>query len=242
MEAFHKVTNTETSLPQYSQNVVETILVDETTPSIEKKEPPTPNEKAQKEKDDCIYKLSIKFLELKKLIYCCIGVSIADFILVPIFPKNFLNPANILSICVIVSSLLVSLRIFNKKLQTINKSVYKSVKKILYIITIIIIFFYIDMLYVILFKLLLNDDVTWDGDYIFLPIILAMIYAGVNFSFPVFVIYKISQIRKIIKEIGFLEGDNYSLASFVVTKTDSIIGLGLSNGIDETQRKETVNA
>ena len=98
------------------------------------------------------------------------------------------------------------------------------------------------MLYVILFKLLLNDEVSWDGDYIFLPIILAMIYAGVNFTFPVFVIYKISQIRKIIKEIGFLEGDNYSLASFVVTKTDTITGMGLNHGNEETQKKDIVNA
>ena len=69
------------------------------------------------------------------------------------------------------------------------------------------------MLYVIIFKLLLNEDVTWDGDFIFLPIIMAMVYAGINFVFPVLIIAKIIEIRNIIKEIGFIEGDNYSLSS-----------------------------
>ena len=69
------------------------------------------------------------------------------------------------------------------------------------------------MLYVIIFKLLLNEDVSWDGDFIFLPIIMAMIYAGINFVFPVLIIAKIIEILNIIKEIGFIEGDNYSISS-----------------------------
>ena len=41
---------------------------------------------------------------------------------------------------------------------------------------------------------------------------MAMIYAGINFVFPVLIIAKIIEIN-IIKEIGFIEGDNYSISS-----------------------------
>ena len=189
----------------------ETIMFDETTPSIDK----IVVEKAQneKEKEEYLQLCFIKLWELQLLIFLCLGINIIDIILIPIFPNNFFNFWNILSILLITASTSICLFIFKKKLQTINKSVYRDVKKILYIISIIIVFVYIDMLYVIIFKLLLNEDVSWDGDFIFLPIIMAMSYAGINFVFPVLIIAKIIEILNIIKEIGFIEGDNYSISS-----------------------------
>ena len=212
MATFHQVTNTETSLPQgQQQEPTETIMVDETTPTIDKiVVEKTENEK---EKEDYIQLCFIKLWELQRLIFLCLGMNIIDIILVPLFPNIFFNFWNIFSILLITASTSLCLFIFKKKLQTINKAVYRDVKKILYIISIIIFFFYVDNLYVIIFKFLLNEDVTFDGDYIFLPIIMAMVYAGINFVFPVLIIAKIIEIRNIIKEIGFIEGDNYSIST-----------------------------
>ena len=127
----------------------ETIMFDETTPSIDK----IVVEKAQneKEKEEYLQLCFIKLWELQLLIFLCLGINIIDIILIPIFPNNFFNFWNILSILLITASTSICLFIFKKKLQTINKSVYRDVKKILYIISIIIVFVYIDMLYVIIF-------------------------------------------------------------------------------------------
>ena len=212
MATFHQVTSTETSLPQGQQpEPAETIMVDETTPTIDKIV--VEKTESEKEKEEYLQLCFIKLWELQRLIFLCLGMNIIDIILIPFFPNNFFNFWNIFSILLITASTSLCLFIFKKKLQTINKAVYRDVKKILYIISIIIFFFYIDMLYVIIFKLLLNEDVVWDGDYIFLPIIMAMVYAGINFVFPVLIIAKIIEIRNIIKEIGFIEGDNYSIST-----------------------------
>ena len=128
-----------------------------------------------------------------------------------IFPKGFLNGLNIFSLFMITLSLSGLLYLFQKQFKNINRFVYKSTVKVLYGISAIIGFFYFDMIYVIIFKFFLNSAVSFDGDFVLVPIILLMIYAGTNFVFPVLVIFQIIQIRHVMKDIGFCEGQNFSI-------------------------------
>lgn len=198
MESIHQLANNNPT----NNDVEETALINK---AISLKENNKDNDEDKTYYIEILGK-TINYLKYSK--YSCLSINIIDIVLIPIFPKIFFNIANVFSIVLIILLIGFCLRIFRKKLQFINNQVYNFVKKILFFIIIVIIIFFIDMIYIIVVKVFLND---FDEDYGFIPIVLCMFYCGINFVFPILIVVFIIQIISIIKCIEFKEGEEYSL-------------------------------
>ena len=75
-------------------------------------------------------------------------------------------------------------------------------------------FFYVDMFYVLLFRILLDfDKLLYLFDKSIIEIIificLFVFYLSINLSFPIFIIFKLTEIRKRIKDLGAAQGEHY---------------------------------
>jgi hypothetical protein len=168
-------------------------------------------------KDSIIYynnKLQSTYINLKKAIYTSFIAIFIDTITIFILPDIFACYFNIISVIVIIISSILCLYSFRHNFMHVSFNIYIQAKRVLILESIILGFFYIDMFYVLLFKVLLDFEKLLylfekKISEIFIIIILFIIYLVLNLSFPIFVIFKLTEIRKRIKDLGAAQGEHY---------------------------------
>ena len=93
-------------------------------------------------------------------------------------------------------------------------NIYSQSLRVLIMESIILFFFYFDMIYVLMIQFFLDFDKIlffFHKSYfnIFLIIISFTLYLILNLSYPIFIIYKIVEVRKKIKSIGAQKDEQY---------------------------------
>ena len=164
-----------------------------------------------KEIKEIEYKKQILFLKI--YIFSQLGIGIFDLIFVIIFPRIFLNIFNVISLFLIIFLGCYMYREFKLNEKEINREYYKHIKKIIKLVGIIMGIFFLDMIYEIIFQMLINNLIEFDSSDIFKWILFILFYVVANITIPVLIIMQLTDIQKTIKLIGKLQGKDYSLST-----------------------------
>ena len=175
------------------------------------------NKENEIRKDSIIYynnKLQKTYINLKKGIVLSLIVTLIDIITIFILPDIFACYFNVISLIIIIISSILCLYFFRHNFMNVSFNIYIQAKRVLILESFILGLFYFDMFYILLFRILLDFEKLL---YIFekkiteiiIIIILFIIYLVLNLSFPVFIIFKITEIRRRIKELGAAQGEHY---------------------------------
>ena len=159
-------------------------------------------------------KLQTTYNNLKKAIYASFIAILLDTLAIFFLPSIFSCTFNIISIIIIIISSILCLYSFRHNFMHVSFNIYVQSKKVLILESIILAFFYVDMFYVLLFRILLDFDKLM---YLFeksiieiiLFICLFILYLSINLSFPIFIIFKLTEIRRRIKDLGAAQGEHY---------------------------------
>ena len=119
------------------------------------------NKSKEIRKDSIIYynnKLQSTYINLKKAIYTSFIAIFIDTITIFILPDIFACYFNIISVIVIIISSILCLYSFRHNFMHVSFNIYIQAKRVLILESIILGFFYIDMFYVLLFKVLLDFE------------------------------------------------------------------------------------
>ncbi len=132
--------------------------------------------------------------------------------MIVVFRQIFCNIFNIISILIIIFSLLYCLYRFKFKMKRLNRKVYHVIVRIVYSTISVTILFYIDTIYILISKVLLNENLDWNDNIIAFYLLLFFFYALGNFTFPVLINVQILRIKKSLKTYGYYEGKDYAMA------------------------------
>ena len=159
-------------------------------------------------------KLQTTYNNLKKAIYASFIAILLDTLAIFFLPSIFSCTFNIISIIIIIISSILCLYSFRHNFMHVSFNIYVQSKKVLILESIILGFFYVDMFYVLLFRILLDFEKLL---YLFeksvfeiiIFICLFIFYLSTNLSFPIFIIFKLTEIRRRIKDLGAAQGEHY---------------------------------
>ena len=120
-----------------------------------------------------------------------------------------------------------------KTFENININSYRSIKRNILITKLIYFIMFINIVYTIIKKLILENN-QWINYYyhiaslneIFLSALGCFIYVILNLIFPYYIIKKLNKMKKMLNSVGMLKGQEYS-----ITYTVDMPKLGL-NGVD----------
>lgn len=169
------------------------------------------NEKEIKQKIEKLLKKQIKCLKIYIILLFVVCVN--DFLYIWIFPKNFLNALNIISLFIILILDCYMYVQFKLGAKEVNKKFYKYIKKIKKLVFIILGIFFFDMIYEIVVEMIINNFIEFDSNQIFKWIIFILFYVIENISFPVLIVMELSDIKKNIKNVRKLKEKDNSLIS-----------------------------
>ena len=111
---------------------------------------------------------------------------------------------------------------------TINLNYYKIIEKIFICIIIVIAIDFFNILYIMIYKILLNAVTDFDSNEILLGIFLVLSYSSLNIFGPIIILIQIEKIKcytlKILKnqKYTFNLSINSSLSNLVIQKNDQI--------------------
>ena len=159
-------------------------------------------------------KLQTTYNNLKKAIYASFIAILLDTLAIFFLPSIFSCTFNIISIIIIIISSILCLYSFRHNFMHVSFNIYVQSKKVLILESIILGFFYVDMFYVLLFRILLDFEKLL---YLFeksvfeiiIFICLFIFYLSINLSLPIFIIFKLTEIRRRIKDLGAAQGEHY---------------------------------
>lgn len=142
-----------------------------------------------------------------------------------VFEELFFNLFNLLATSSFMGCLLYTLLVFREEVNIVNKVVYKSVVKVIYVLSILVTTHFINMLQILIFQVSLNinyivKSINKEMKYLFIGTLGFVIYFILNILIPLFVIIKLTRLRLHIFKIGNLEGQDYSMASTMPAPTD----------------------
>jgi hypothetical protein len=170
-----------------------------------------------------------KKLFLSKIFFAVsISINICDIITIILFPLIFYDFINIICLVIITLSLIIILIKFILKNITINLKYYKTIKIIFINIIIIIGIDFFNILYIMIYKILLNAFTDFDSNEILLGIFLVLSYSSLNIFGPIIILIQIEKIKcytlKILKnqKYTFNLSINSSLSNLVIQKNDQI--------------------
>ena len=174
---------------------------------------PIPNskDKITKEMKEIQYKKQLFFLKI--YIISQLGIGIFDLLFVVIFPRIFLNIFNIIALFLILFLACYMYKEFKLSEKEINRNYYKYIKKIINLVGIIMGIFFLDMMYEIIVQMLINNLIEVDSSDIYIWTFFILFYVVANITIPVLIIMQLTDIKKTIKQIGKLEGKDYSLTT-----------------------------
>ena len=159
-------------------------------------------------------KLHKKFEFLKNLLYCSFIVIAIDIFLILMIPKIFKNVFNIISLLLITFSFIFCLYEFRHNFQIVSYSIYKQFYYVIGSLIFSMSVYYVDMFYMLLFKVLLNFD-NFYSQYrstfleVFTSLMLFLCYFILNLGFPIVIVSKLFQVKNSVKELGQAYGESY---------------------------------
>jgi hypothetical protein len=159
-------------------------------------------------------KLQSAYINVKKSIYTSFLIIILDIFTIFIFPTIFQCFIHILIITIIIILSILCLFVFRYNFMHASFNIYSQSFKVLIMESIILGIFYFDMIYILITNFLLDfDQILYffhkSYYHIFLIIISFTLYLILNLSYPIFIIYKIVEVRKKIKSIGAQKDEQY---------------------------------
>ena len=167
--------------------------------------------------DSIVYfakKLENKKYDYKIYSYCCLILHFLDFIIC-LNNKQFKFLYNQIILLLLIISLLYYLLISRNNFELLSKKIYKSIKTLIFIQSIILLFLYADLFHIIfkktLFKKLERDDIQSNMDFLlgtFMPYLVLII---ANLILPGFLFVKLIQIKKCIKKLNYVKGEDYQM-------------------------------
>ena len=168
-------------------------------------------------------------LFLSKIFFAVsISINICDIIVIILFPLIFLDIINIICLILTTSTLIIILIKFILQNITINLNYYKTIKKIFICMAIIIAIDFFNILYIMIYKILLNAVTDFDSNEIILGIFLVLSYSFLNIFSPIIILIQIEKIKfltlKILKnqKYSLSLSMNSSLSNLVIQKNDQI--------------------
>lgn len=168
-------------------------------------------------KDDSVNDLTLKlqnrFIVLKKILFGSIALIVFDILIMLLIPSVFYNLFNISSLIIISFSIIFSFLLLRYNLQPASYIVYKSTNRVKIYLIISMVFYYIDMFYILLWRILLDIDnmnTFYKGfNIVFFSILLFFVYFMINMGVPMLMLYKLNQVKATIKELGQAQGESY---------------------------------
>lgn len=168
-------------------------------------------------KDDSVNDLTLKlqnrFIVLKKILFGSIALIVFDILIMILIPSVFYNLFNISSLIIISFSIIFSFLLLRYNLQPVSYIVYKSTNRVKIYLIISMVFYYIDMFYILLWRILLDIDnmnTFYKGfNIVFFSILLFFVYFMINMGVPMLMLYKLNQVKATIKELGQAQGESY---------------------------------
>ena len=173
-----------------------------------------PNEKKKNSINNYNDILQSAYINLKKSIYGSFIIIFLDIFTIFIFPDIFLCFIHITTIIIILFLSIVCIFNFRYNFMHASFNIYSQSFKVLIMESIILGIFYFDMIYILITNFLLDfDQILYffhkSYYHIFLIIISFTLYLILNLSYPIFIIYKIVEVRKKIKSIGAQKDEQY---------------------------------
>jgi hypothetical protein len=148
----------------------------------------------------------------------------------------FHNFLNLFSIYLFLFWTIILLCIYKnsyKNFENLNIDSYRAIKRNILITKIIYALMFINIIYTIVKKLVLENNqwinyfyYTASLNEVFLSLLGCVIYVILNLIFPFFVIKKLNRMKRLLNAVGMLKGQEYS-----VTYTVDVPKLGL-NGVE----------
>ena len=159
-------------------------------------------------------KLQSAYINLNKSIYTSLIIIFLDIFTIFIFPDIFLCFIHITTIIIILILSIICIFFFRYNFMHASFNIYSQSFKVLIMESIILGIFYFDMIYILITNFLLDfDQILYffhkSYYHIFLIIISFTLYLILNLSYPIFIIYKIVEVRKKIKSIGAQKDEQY---------------------------------
>ena len=151
-------------------------------------------------------KLQTTYNNLKKAIYASFIAILLDTLAIFFLPSIFSCTFNIISIIIIIISSILCLYSFRHNFMHVSFNIYVQSKKVLILESIILGFFYVDMFFDFEKLLYLFEKSVFE---IIIFICLFIFYLSINLSFPIFIIFKLTEIRRRIKDLGAAQGEHY---------------------------------
>ena len=174
------------------------------------------NEKDTKDDsvNDLTLKLQNRFNVLKKILFGSIALIVFDILIMILIPSVFCNLFNISSLIIISFSIIFSFLLFRYNLQPVSYIVYKSTNRVKIYLIISMVFYYLDMFYILLWRILLDIDnmntTFYKGfNIVFFSILIFFVYFMINMGVPMLMLYKLNQVKATIKELGQAQGESY---------------------------------
>ena len=164
-----------------------------------------------KEQKEIQYKNQLFFLKI--YIIAQLVIDIFDLFFVVIFSRIFLNIFNIIALFLIFFLACFMYKEFKLSEKEINRQYYKHIKKIIILVGVIMGIFFLDMMYEIIVEMLINNLIEFDSSDIFMWTLFILFYVVANITIPVLIIMQLTEIKKTIKQIGKLEGKDFSLTT-----------------------------
>jgi hypothetical protein len=173
-------------------------------------------------------KIKNKLFLLKIFFVVSISINICDIIVIILYPLIFLDLINIICLIIITITLIIILIKFILKNITINLNYYKIIEKIFICIIIVIAIDFFNILYIMIYKILLNAVTDFDSNEILLGIFLVLSYCLLNIFSPIIILIQIGKIKFLILKL--LKNQKYtltfsmnsSLSNLVIQKNDQI--------------------
>lgn len=175
------------------------------------------------------HKLQQRFRLLKQLIYLSLAIIIFDIILLILIPTVLRNAINISSLIIMTIDFLYCLHVFRHNFKIVSYYIYKSTNIVIYSLTTCLVLYYFNMFYLLLCRILLNatdiSELYGDSFFaVFFGIILFFFYFLINMSLPVIVLFKLFQVRNVVKKLGQAQGQSYDFIPNIEIPSITVTG------------------
>ena len=161
-----------------------------------------------------VKKLENQKYDYKVYSFCCFILYFLDLIIC-IKNKKFKFLYNQIILILLIISLISNLIIFRHNFESFSQKIYESTKKLICIQLIILLFFYIDLFYIIfkkgLFKKGENDDIQSNMNFLMGTFMPYLIFIVANLIFPGFLWINLVIIKKSIKKLNYIKEEEYQV-------------------------------
>jgi hypothetical protein len=140
-------------------------------------------------------------------------------IIVWYFDKQILHTQlNLYSLIIVLLTSISQVFAFKHNFENISKDIYICTQRIIYIYSIAVILFSLNLLYIIFYEITYNNSGDYDKTYqqrnlsFYGFSIIVFFYVIINFAFPIIVLVKLISIKKNIKKLSAAKGEVYEPA------------------------------